>query len=320
MDNLRNGGAVVRLDNGKVSFGQGAHTVQVLRGVSLSISSGEIVALVGESGSGKSTIARLIMRLYSPDEGRLYFHAEDVSRVQGRPLKRYRQSVQMVFQDPFASLNPAHSVATILKRSATAMGIRNHQPNVLRNLLKQVGLVPAQNFLGKYPHELSGGQRQRVAFARALAKQPELLIADEPVSMLDVSLRLGILNLMLELNEMFKMAILYITHDLASARYVAARIVVMYAGHVVEEGPATDVVDHPQHPYSKLLIQAAPDPSRRGSTEESLPSSRVSEPAQQGCAFQERCLEAQERCQQLDPPTIHIDTHRSVKCFLFDPD
>lgn len=312
--------AIVRLEAVQKNFQQGRQWVPVLRQVSLGVGVGEIVALVGESGSGKSTIARMIMRLYAPDAGNLLFHGKDVSRAHGHLLKRYRSAVQMVFQDPFASLNPAHSVATILKRTTAAFGHQHHASQItLDDALERVGLTPPENFLKKYPHELSGGQRQRVAFARALANHPELLIADEPVSMLDVSLRLGILNLMLDLNETFRMGILYITHDLASARYVATRVIVLYAGQIVEEGPATTMVEDPQHPYTQILVKSAPDPDRRNEGAHALLVPRFSDPVIQGCAFYARCPSAMDRCRVTDPPTIPIDAHRSVKCFLFEP-
>jgi peptide/nickel transport system ATP-binding protein len=200
---------------------QRGRPVYVLRGIDFHVDPGEIVALVGESGSGKSTLARIIMQLYTPERGEIDFDGGNVTRARGRLLRQYRSAVQMVFQDPYASLNPTHAVRTILKRSLPPhlrRASRREKAEIFARVLEQVGLTPPGTFLGLYPHQLSGGQRQRVAFARVLEFQPRLVVADESVSMLDVSLRLGILNLMLGLNERFGIAYLYITHDLASAR------------------------------------------------------------------------------------------------------
>ncbi len=308
-----------------IRFSQAGRSAHVLRGVNLSVASGEIVALVGESGSGKSTLARTIMRLYTPTEGFLRFDGQDVSRVKGRPLKEYRSRVQMLFQDPFASLNPTHSVRTILRRSLPKelrSAPRKRQEEVFREALNQVGLTPPENFLDQFPHELSGGQRQRVALARSLPGRPKLVLADEPVSMLDVSLRLGVLNLMLDLNERFGLSYLYITHDLASARYVASRVAVMYAGEIVEEGPARTIIEQAKHPYTQLLVQAAPDPDRRGI--EDLDSSVFSgEPpnlsqAIVGCPFQFRCPHVEQRCIEQNPPAVNVGGGQTVKCHLYE--
>lgn len=307
-----------------IRFPQGGKSAHVLRGVNLSVNSGEIVALVGESGSGKSTLARTIMRLYTPTEGALLFDGQDVSHVRGKSLKDYRSRVQMLFQDPFASLNPTHSVRTILRRSlpkSLRRETRKRQEEVFRFALNQVGLTPPENFLDQFPHELSGGQRQRVALARSLPGRPRLVLADEPVSMLDVSLRLGVLNLMLDLNEEFGLSYLYITHDLASARYVASKIAVMYAGEIVEEGPARTIIEEAKHPYTQLLIQAAPDPDRRG-IEELDSSVFAGEPPNLsqtivGCPFQFRCPHVEQRCIDESPRPVAVGGGQTVKCHLF---
>lgn len=316
-------GAPLVIEQVHKRFTQGRRVAHILRGCSLTIEAGEIVALVGESGSGKSTLARTIMKLYTPDAGRLLFAGADVTLAKGQVLRNYRQRVQMVFQDPFASLNPAHSIRTILRRSlppnARRMGERERE-TLFDEVLTQVGLTPSGNFLQQFPHELSGGQRQRVALARSLAGRPDLVLADEPVSMLDVSLRLGVLNLMLALNEKYGIGYLYITHDLASARYVASRIAVMYAGEIVEEGPAETVVEQARHPYSQLLVQAAPDPDRRG-LEQLDESVFTGEPPDlsreiRGCPFQFRCPHVMEQCQQESPPLKDVGNGQKVKCFL----
>ncbi len=234
----------------------------VLKGVSFQLARGESVALVGESGSGKSTLARLILRLEQPDRGALRLHGVDVLREEPKGASlRYRSRVQMVFQDPFASLNPVHRVEHQLFRPLLRHG-RAQKATVRAQalaLLETVGLAPAEEFLAKFPFELSGGQRQRVAIARALAVEPELLVADEPTSMLDVSLRVGVLNLLARLTRERGLSVLLITHDFASARYLADRILVLHRGQLVEEGPTEQVIRQPAHDYTRALLAATAD-------------------------------------------------------------
>jgi peptide/nickel transport system ATP-binding protein len=231
--------------------------------VSFSLRSGRITALVGESGSGKSTIARLLVSLFDPTAGTIVLEGDDVTRISGRrDVRRYRSKVQMIFQDPFGSLNPVRPISHHLERPVRIHSVvskRDVTPRV-HELLRTVGLVPPEKFAAKYPHELSGGQRQRVAIARALAVNPSVILADEPISMLDVSIRIGILNLMLQLKHELGIAFLYITHDIASARYVADEVLVMYAGQIVEQGPTDSVLLEPLHPYTRLLLSAVPHP------------------------------------------------------------
>ncbi|HMR49788.1 MAG TPA: ABC transporter ATP-binding protein [Geminicoccaceae bacterium] len=241
--------------------------VRALGGVNLDIAHGEVVALVGESGSGKSTFARLIARLEQPTSGTFLFEGEDIMRTQARrPRKEYRSAVQMIFQDPFGSLNPVHRIGHFLERPLRLHGGAPSGQDAMeaakRRLMEKVDL-PAE-LLDRYPHELSGGQRQRIAIARALAVNPRLILADEPTSMLDVSVRIGVLNLMRKLCVEQGISMLYITHDLASARYLADRIVVMFAGEFVEGGESMELLAKPAHPYTRLLISAAPDPEREG--------------------------------------------------------
>ena len=259
------GAPILALDNVSKVFRRGKETVHAARAVSFALHPGRTLALVGESGSGKTTAARLIMRDYRPDEGRLLFRGSPVDESPVGGLKAYRRAVQMVFQDPFSSLNPVHTVRYHLERP-----LKLHQPALKRaerqaameEILARVKLEPAL-MLPKYPHELSGGQRQRVGIARALAVNPEVIIADEPTSMLDVSVRLGILNLLNDMKRQLGLAVLYITHDIATARYVAEDIMVMYAGQIVEWGETDSVLGSPQHPYTRLLLSAVPDPERR---------------------------------------------------------
>jgi peptide/nickel transport system ATP-binding protein len=232
--------------------------------VSFTLRPGTITALVGESGSGKSTVARVLVRLHEPTAGTVRFEGKDATkRSSRRDVRRYRSQVQMIFQDPFGSLNPVRTIRHHLERPLRVHGIvpRRESGERVCELLASVGLVPPEKYAAKYPHELSGGQRQRVAIARALAVEPAVILADEPISMLDVSIRIGILNLMLDLKERRGIAFLYITHDLASARYVADEVLVMYAGQIVEQGPTDAVLGEPLHAYTQLLLSAVPDPN-----------------------------------------------------------
>jgi peptide/nickel transport system ATP-binding protein len=237
--------------------------VRAVDDVSFTLSPGKVTALVGESGSGKSTVARLLSRLYTPTDGTISFRGEDVSRVRGRrALLAYRSEVQMIFQDPFASLNPVKKVQHHIERPLLIHGLvpRRQVDTRVRELLETVGLLPPDEVAQKYPHQLSGGQRQRVSIARALAVEPAVVLADEPISMLDVSIRIGLLNLMADLKRELGIAFLYITHDIASARYVADEVLVMYAGRIVEQGPTDEVLHSPLHAYTRLLLSAVPNP------------------------------------------------------------
>jgi peptide/nickel transport system ATP-binding protein len=292
--------------------------------VSFSLVPGRLTALAGESGSGKSTVARLLARLYEPTAGTIVFEGRDVSKDRGRrEVLRYRSQVQMIFQDPFGSLNPVKTVRHHLARPLEIHGLARGGDAVDRRvveLLETVGLVPPKVIADKYPHELSGGQRQRVGIARALAVQPKVVIADEPISMLDVSIRVGILNLMRELKDDLGIAFLYVTHDLASARYVADELLVMYAGQIVEQGPVDDVLGRPLHPYTQLLIASVPDPSRpverieirRGS------ASAAVDPAP-GCRFVERCPLAIDLCRRVTPALVEARPAQAARCHVTAP-
>ncbi len=296
-------------------FGRG--TVHAAENISLSLRPGSVTAVVGESGSGKSTLTRMLARTHKLTSGKLFFQGQQIS-LQQNASKDYRQSVQLVLQDPFASLNPAHDVRYILGRPLQIHGRAgdNLEQSILA-LLRRVALEPAEQFIGKYPHELSGGQRQRVSIARGLAVEPKVLIADEPVSMLDVSIRLGVLNLLADLRDREKLAILYVTHDIASARYLADTIMVMYAGKVVEAGPADSVVNDPAHPYTKLLLSAAPDPETVEKTwlgSSGAPPSLVRPPS--GCRFHPRCRFAMTICPTEQPPSFQVTGSHTAACWL----
>lgn len=248
----------------KLHSGLRTTTLSAVKDVSFELVPGRTVALVGQSGSGKSTVARMIAQLERPTSGEILLDDKPIEH-RGRGLKRYRNEVQMVFQDPFASLNAFHSVGHHLERPLVLHGIASGKQAVRAKaieLLERVQLTPGADYIDRRPHELSGGQRQRVAIARALAPEPSVLIADEPVSMLDVSVRLGVLNLLAQLQREEHLGVLYITHDLATARHFSDHIMVMYLGEVVEEGAPDDVILHPQAEFTKQLVAAAPEPSR----------------------------------------------------------
>jgi len=304
---------------GRVS--KSAPVVHAVDNVSLALNAGAVTAVVGESGSGKSTVARMLARIIPPTSGDLLLHGRAVRGSQRRQLE-YAKTVQMVLQDPFASLNPIHDVYYHLSRPFKVHGLARSGADLdekIAAVLERVALSPADAYLHKYPHELSGGQRQRVAIARALAVEPRVLLADEPVSMLDVSIRLGVLNLLADLRDREHLAILYITHDIASARYLADTIVVMYAGQVVESGPAVQVTDSPAHPYTQLLLSAAPDPERdtpvtlRGA---GAPPSAVAPPS--GCRFRLRCPHAMTICAEQVPPAFPAGDGHASACWLLD--
>jgi peptide/nickel transport system ATP-binding protein len=290
--------------------------------VSLTIGRREIVALVGESGSGKSTIAQLLALVYRPSEGVIRFNGQPVNDIKGRKAKlAYRGEVPMVFQDPYSAINSSYRVSHGIMRA-----IKLHRPDLDAStrrseavrVMEAVGLEPAEAMLEKYPYELSGGQRQRIGFAQALVLRPKLILADEPVSMLDVSIRVGVLNLMADLRQREGVSILYITHDLASARYIADRIIVMYAGHVVEVGPTEQILSDPRHPYTKLLLSAVPDP--RGSPDD-FAAVDAGEPPKvvdpkPGCRFQPRCPYAIEECRTVTPQLGEVAVNQLAACHV----
>jgi peptide/nickel transport system ATP-binding protein len=306
----------------KIGNALSRRTLHAVDDVSLTIGSREIVALAGESGSGKSTIARLLAKIYRPTAGEIYFQERPVSQIRSRrDLLRYRGDLPMVFQDPFSSLNPAHRAAHGLMRSLKLhrpdLGARQRHEEAVR-ALEAVGLSPAADVLQRYPHELSGGQRQRLGFAQALALRPKLILADEPVSMLDVSIRIGLLNLMAALRDDEGVSVLYITHDIASARYVADRLIVMYAGHIAESGPVEDVLARPRHPYTQLLLSAVPDPRAPlnvGAETDRGEPPRVIDPGP-GCRFRWRCPLAIDECHRVTPPLRELLPDHQAACHV----
>ena len=294
--------------------------------VNLTVHEDEIVALVGESGSGNSTIARLIAMVYQPTRGEILHRGRSLSTLRSRgDVLEYRGKVPMVFQDPYGSLSPvyrvSHGIMRALRLHRRDLSRRGREEEAER-LLEAVGLVPARDFLAKFPYQLSGGQRQRIGFAQALACRPELILADEPVSMLDVSVRIGVLNLMASLRRRERISFLYITHDIASARYVADRLVVMYAGQVSESGPVEDVLAHPKHPYTQLLLSAVPDPRAPVSvpaTAAVQEPPRVIDPGE-GCRFRARCPFAIEECSRVTPRLRVLRPEHEAACHVATSD
>jgi peptide/nickel transport system ATP-binding protein len=290
--------------------------------VDLTINSREIIALVGESGSGKSTIARLLARVYKPTSGEIVYQGRPLQSVRRRKDQlAYRGDVPMVFQDPFSSLNPAYRVKHGILR-----GLILHRPELNASqrhteavrVVEAVGLNPAADVLERHPYQLSGGQRQRIGFAQALAYRPKLIIADEPVSMLDVSIRIGLLNLMAALREDEGVSILYITHDIASARYISDRIAVMYGGHIVETGPTEAVLNDPKHPYTRLLLSAVADPRAPLDPDAVIDRGeppRVVDPAP-GCRFRARCPLRIDRCDHETPLLRELAPGQSAACHV----
>jgi peptide/nickel transport system ATP-binding protein len=296
-------------------------TLHAVDDLDLTIHEREIVALVGESGSGKTTVARLLAMIYPPTRGEIFYRGRSVRKLRSRKdVLWYRGEVPMVFQDPYSAMNPVFRVAHGVMRN-----LKLHRPELDHTQRREeaervfdiVGLNPAGDMLRKFPYEMSGGQRQRVGFAQALAVQPKLILADEPVSMLDVSIRAGILNMMASLRAEEGASILYITHDIASARYVADRIVVMYAGHAVEQGPTDVVLTRPKHPYTQLLLSAVPDPREKAVpvSADSGEAPRVIDPGE-GCRFRQRCPYAVATCSEVTPALRPMGPAHDAACHV----
>jgi oligopeptide/dipeptide ABC transporter ATP-binding protein len=298
--------------------------VHAVEGVDFTVGPGEMVALVGESGCGKTTTAQTVMRMVDADDGVISFRGRDISRLSQSELRPLRREMQIIYQDPYESLDPRYRVRDTVAEPLLIHRIgesRKARDELVRNALVQAGLQPPELYLDRFPHELSGGQRQRVAIAAAMVLGPKLLLADEPVSMLDVSVRAGILRLLDELRR-DGLAILMITHDLSTAAHFADRIAVMYLGRIVEEGPAREVVRNPQHPYTKALISVVPKRDPRDATRPEILKGETPNPVfiPSGCRFHPRCPIAQESCRSVDPelrrPAGTTDPAHRVACIL----
>jgi peptide/nickel transport system ATP-binding protein len=291
-------------------------TVHAVEGVSFTLRRGEMLALVGESGCGKTTTAQAVLRLVDAQEGSVFLEGRDISAVPRDQLREVRRRVQIIYQDPYESLDPRFTVLDTVVEPMRIHGIGGSKAERREHAaaaLERVGLDPPSLFLDRYPHELSGGQRQRVAVAASLVLDPELLVADEPVSMLDVSVRAGVLALLDALRRS-GLAVLMITHDLSTAAHFADRIAVMYLGRIVEEGPAREVVNDPQHPYTKALMSVIPDPDPRRTRERQILKGETPNPVHvpQGCRFHPRCPVAQDVCRTDDPVLERADGAREA--------
>ncbi|ASY61085.1 ABC transporter ATP-binding protein [Sinorhizobium sp. CCBAU 05631] len=325
--------ALLRLENLQVRFpmqsgvvdsilGRPKGVIRAVDGIDLNVARGEIVALVGESGSGKTTVGRIITKLVQPTGGRLLFDGTDMTMAHGfSSLRPYRHRVQMIFQDAYQALNPRHTVFDAVAEPLRSLGlVENHDQLTARvsEALSAAGLKPPEEFFARFPHELSGGQRQRVVVAGALVARPELIVADEPVSMLDVSIRAQILQALIDLREKYNLALLFITHDLPIAWLIADRIAVMYLGKVVEMGSADDITLNASHPYTVALRDATPklhhEADRGGIPLKGEVPSAARVPS--GCRFHPRCPLAFERCRVEEPPAIEVGPQHTSACWL----
>jgi peptide/nickel transport system ATP-binding protein len=293
--------------------------VRAVDGVTFDVKQKEIFGLVGESGSGKTTTGRLAVKMIDPTSGRIFFKGEDITHITGEKMKNIRRKLQMVFQDPYESLNPRKTVFDIVAEGLRIQKIVNSEKEIAERVIKaleDVKLVPPEEFLYRYPHELSGGQRQRVAIARTFIVNPEFVVADEPVSMLDVSIRAEILNLFIELIEKFNVSILYITHDLATARHMCHKIAVMYLGKIMEIGSAEDIVYEPLHPYTNALLSAVPVPDPKSRRTKLTIKGEIPSPIDPppGCRFCTRCPVVEEICRKEEPELINVGKEHYVAC------
>ncbi len=319
---------ILRVEDLKVHFNAGGglfkkkKIVKAVDGVSFEIMEGETFGLVGESGCGKSTTGRAIVKIYNPTEGKIYYKGEDITSIKGEDLKEFRRNVQMIFQDPYASLNPRMTVGEIIREPMDIHKIyktKEERENRVRELLEVVGLKP--DHIRRYPHEFSGGQRQRIGIARTLALNPKFIVCDEPISALDVSIQAQVINLLEHIQKEMGIAYLFIAHDLSMVKHISDRIGVMYLGHLVEVGDSDDVYHRPLHPYTQALLSAVPIPDPKTAREKQrivlegeLPSP-IDPPS--GCVFRTRCPNATERCAQAKPPTVRVGD-RLVSCFMYD--
>ncbi len=296
--------------------------VKAVDGVSFGLEKGEIFALAGESGSGKTTLGKLVLRLVAPSSGSIFFQGKEITKLSDREMKPLRRLMQIVFQDPFESLNPRMIIKEIVAEPLRVQRLAKSEAELeerVKDILAKVELVPPEEYLYRFPHELSGGQRQRVAVARAFILNPVFVVADEPVSMLDVSIRAEIINLMVDLVKKSSASILFISHDIALAKHIADRVAVLYLGKMMEIGSSTDVVDHPLHPYTQALIAAVPVPDPESKRTKDVISGEIPSPVDppSGCRFHTRCPYAHERCVNEEPLIVEVEKDHFAACHLY---
>ena len=312
---------ILKLENYSVSFNTPKGEVEAVRNINLTVNKGEILCLVGESGCGKTTTGKCILRINKPTDGKIYYKGKEIAGMSDKEFAPYRREIQLIFQDPYSSLDPRNSVFTILKEAICADGRRHGEKEIVNRvneLLYTVDLDPAMSH--RFPHEMSGGQRQRLGIARALACNPELIVCDEPVSALDVSIQAQIINLLKSLQEKRNLTYLFISHDLSVVEHISDTVGVMYLGNLVEYGETDDIFAHPLHPYTKALFSAIPIPDPTVKRERVVLQGSIPSPANppSGCKFHTRCPYATERCKTEAPKQREVEPGHYVVCHLYE--
>ncbi|MEM1566649.1 MAG: ABC transporter ATP-binding protein [Candidatus Bathyarchaeia archaeon] len=302
-------------------FGKAGY-VRAVDGVSFDIKKGDAVSLVGESGSGKTTLGKTILRLYEPTKGKIIFEGKDITNLKSKQLLEYRRETGLVQQDPYGALPPFMTIKRVLEEPLAIHGIpKSERIKRIYNVLEEVRLTPVEDFVGKYPHMLSGGQQQRLVIARAIILNPKLIVADEPVSMLDASVRIEILTLLKELQKKHSLSVIYITHDLSTTRYFSEWIYIMYAGKIVEKAPTNTLLKNPLHPYSRTLLDVIPDPDAENRFKirdipPGEPPNLVNPP--EGCRFHPRCAYFKDGlCNEKEPEEVEVEKDHFVRCWLY---